>query len=465
VKRAVNVELQAFNSSLGSMKTRTFLILLTTCLSIRSQIAADGGEHGAASLRLSLGEVTRAVLENNPTIKEAENRWQAAKERIRQAVAWDDPRVSGESRVRRYVDVPPNAFMDQSVSVEQAIPLTGKNLSRGRAAAAEASSVFEEVRRAELDMVAKARSSYFQLANAYDQLEINSKNLVSLKQIADISRSRYEAGLESAANVLVAETDYGKLLETRRDLERNLSDAQSQLNTLMNRDAFAPLRVPLAEEISPGTLSVPNLRAIALAYRPEVQMARAKIETERAKLQLMRRAWIPDPALMVKGQRYNDAAEAVSEVDAGVSFTIPWVNPGKYSAGVREARANLAAAEHGFDREQKEALRVLRDQLQKVETAHHHLELFRDKLVPQAQQAFEATRLGYESGKATFLDWISAQRSLRDIEATAREHLSDYQVAVAELESIIGAQLYPLPDRQIETANGRSGDSAKQKGR
>src|SRR5438094_2157994 len=212
------------------MKTTTFLFLLTTSLSIRNQIAADGGEYGAASSRLSLGEVTRAVLENNPAIKEAENRWRAAQARIRQANAWDDPRVVGESRVRRYVDVPPNAFMDQTLAIEQLIPITGKNLARGRAAAAEALSIFEEVRRAQLDVIAKARATYFELANSYDQLEINSKNLTSLKQIADISRSRYEAGLESAANVLVAETDYSKLQEARRDLERNLSDAQSQLN-------------------------------------------------------------------------------------------------------------------------------------------------------------------------------------------------------------------------------------------
>jgi len=146
--------------------------------------------------------------------------------------------------------------------------------------------------------------------------------------------------------------------------------------------------------------------------------------------------------LMVKGQRYNDAAEAVSELDAGVSFTIPWVNPSKYSAGVREARASLAAVEQGLEREQKEALRLLRDQLAKVETFHHHVELFSDKLVPQAQQAFEATQLSYESGKATFLDWITAQRNLRDIEAMAREHLAHYQMAVAELEAVIGADIF-----------------------
>src|SRR5438874_8198695 len=311
------------------MKTTTFLVLLTTSLSIQSQIAADGGEHGAASSQFSLGEVTSAVLQNNPAIKEAENRWRAARERILQAKAWDDPRVAGEWLAHRYVDVPPNAFMDQTLAIEQLIPITGKNLVRGRAAAAEALSVFEEVRRVQLDVIAKARATYFQLANAYDQLEINSKNLISLRQIADISRSRYEAGLESAANVLIAETDYSKLQEIRTDLERNLSDAQSQLNTLMNRDAFAPLGPPAETTITVPELSAGKLRAIALAQRPEVQMARAKIDEEKSKLQLAQRAWIPDPALMVKGQRYNDAAEAVSEFDAGVSFTVRWVNPAK----------------------------------------------------------------------------------------------------------------------------------------
>ncbi len=422
-----------------------FYLALTSIL--RAEESGDAGSE-APRARISLREVTNVVLANNPAIKEAENRWRAAQERVRQANAWDDPRIAGDSRVRRYVDVPPNAFMDQSLAVEQRIPITGKNLVRGRAAAAEALSIFEEVRRAELDVIARARASFFRLANAYEQLEINSKNLVSLRQIADISRSKYETGVESAANVLVAETDYSKLLETRRDLERSLSDAESQLNTLMNRDAFAPIGAPVAVSINEANLSLSGLRAITLAQRPEVNMARAKIDNEKSKLQLARRAWIPDPALMVKGQRYNDTSQAVSELDAGVSFTVPWVNPGKYSAGVREARASVAAAEQGFDREQKEALRLLRDQLEKIETTHHHVDLFRDKLVPQARQAFEATRLSYESGKATFLDWISAQRNVRDIEATGREHLADYQVAVAELEAVIGAELYARPAQQ-----------------
>src|SRR5207248_3308273 len=181
------------------------------------------------------------------------------------------------------------------------------------------------------------------------------------------------------------------------------------------------------------------------------KMAEVRIDIEKSNLQLAQRAWIPDPSLTVKAQRYNDAAQTVSELDAGVSFTVPWVNFRKYGAAVREAQENLGAAEEALDRSQKDALRLLRDQLQKVETAHHHLELFRDKIIPQAQQAYEANRLNYESGKASFLDWITSQRTLRDLEAMGRQHLTDYQVAVAELESIVGAEFYPLPAEDIQS--------------
>jgi outer membrane protein TolC len=430
------------------MKTKTtYLLLFSLTVVLPWQIAeaGDGDVRGTEGGSLTLREVTSAALANNPSIKEALRKWNAAKTRIPQAAAWDDLRVSGESRVHRFVDVPPNAFTDQSASIEQPIPITGKNLVRGRAATAEAVSAYEQLRRQQLDVIAAARATFFRLANAHAQIEINQKNITSMRQIADISRTKFEAGTHSAADVLVAETEASKVLESERDLERQLSEEEAQLNALMNRDAFAPLGAP--SEVTPKMpeVSPTKLRPLLLAYRPEIKMAEARIDTEKSKLQLAQRAWIPDPSLTVKAQRYDDAAEAVSELDAGVSFTVPWVNFRKYGAAVREAQENLGAAEEALDRSQKDALRLLRDQLQKVETARHHLELFGDKIVPQAQQAYEANRLNYESGKASFLDWITSQRNLRDLEAMGRQHLTDYQVAVAELEAIVGAEFYPFP--------------------
>jgi outer membrane protein TolC len=93
---------------------------------------------------------------------------------------------------------------------------------------------------------------------------------------------------------------------------------------------------------------------------------------------------------------------------------------------------------------------LLRDALQKVHTAKHHVELFGEKLVPQARQAFEANQLSYETGKASFLEWIIAQRNLRELEAMGRQHIADYYAALAELEAVVGADLNLFPSTKAK---------------
>jgi outer membrane protein TolC len=427
------------------MKTLYRLLLYLALTSIiRAEDSGDAGIE-SESARVSLREVTSVVLANNPAIQQALRKWSAAKARVTQEAAWDDFKVSGSSRVARFVDVAPNAFADQMVSVEQVIPITGKNLLRARVAAADALGVFEQARREQLDVLAKTRASYFRLVNAHAQLELNRKNLVSLRQIAEVSRSRYEVGKANAADALAGEVEASKLLESEQDILRNISAEQSQLNVLMNRDAFAPLGQPEETTIRSLSPTMEHARALALANRPEIKIAQAKIDMEKSRLELSRRNWIPDPAVTVQAQRYNDSAQAASEVDAGISFTVPWVNPRKYSAAVREAKENLAAAQHAFERTNSESLGLLRDALEKVHTTKHHVDLFRDKLVPQARQAFEANQFSYETGKASFLEWITAQRNLRDLEAMGQQHVADYHTALAELEAVIGADLNLFP--------------------
>src|SRR5207302_6343858 len=226
------------------MKTfyRLLLYLALTSV-IRAEESGDAGTE-APRARISLREVTSVVLTNNPAIQQSLRKWDAARARVTQEAAWDDLRVGGSSRAARFVDVAPNAFTDQIASVEQIITITGKILVRARIAASEAVAAFEQARREQLDVLAKGRASYFRLINAYAQLELNRKNLVSLRQIAEVSRSRYEVGKANAAEPLAGEVEASKLLESEQDILRKISAEQSQLNVLMNRDAFAPLGQP-----------------------------------------------------------------------------------------------------------------------------------------------------------------------------------------------------------------------------
>src|SRR3984893_1194645 len=161
------------------MKTIYRLLFYLALTSIPRAAESASGGTDALPVGISLPEVTSVVLENNPAIQSALKKWSAAKARVTQEAAWDDLRVSGNSRAARFVDVAPNAFTDQMVSVEQVIPLTGKNLVRARIGAADAVAAFEQARREQLDVLAKTRAAYFRLVNAHAQLELNRKNLVS----------------------------------------------------------------------------------------------------------------------------------------------------------------------------------------------------------------------------------------------------------------------------------------------
>jgi cobalt-zinc-cadmium efflux system outer membrane protein len=388
---------------------------------------------------LLLPAVLHEVLIGNPSLKASRANWEAMKQRVPQARAWEDLRGGFDTVAGRFVDIPRNSFTDQKVMLEQTVPVTGKNRLRGEAAEAEAIAAYQDVKRRELDLTAKAKMAFYQLANANEQLRIIDSNLELLRQFTRTSRSKYEAGIKPQSDVLTAETDASKLEESRYDILRQISEAQSQLNVLMNRPAQAPVGKPASLGFPTMHFELDQLQALALTNRPEVLGAARKIEAAQARLEAARREWIPEPNLRVEASRYNDAGQAISEVMAGVSVNIPWLNRRKYKAAIEEANQMKASAEYELEAARNETLGLVRDALIKVETYHHHVELFRDRILTLARQNASATRLAYETDRTSFLNLIDAQRTLQEVEGMYWSHLTDFLTALAELQSVIGA--------------------------
>ncbi len=390
--------------------------------------------------RLTLEAVDRAVLQDNPSVKEAHAKWEAMKQRVPQARAWEDPKLSVSSRIARFVAVPPNGFTDQMLSVEQMIPLTGKNKSRSRIAAIEAMLMFEDVRRKEFDALAKARAAFHRLSVTYALLELNSADETSLRQTAESARAKFETGGTSQADLLVAENELVKIGEARQDLLQKISADETQLCVLMGRDPFRPLGQPADDKPDFHKPSIDRFRSLINSNRPEVRQAEAGLSLAKEKLNLANKEKYPDPSLSVQGQRYNAASQAVSEIGVGISVSIPLFNGKKYRAMENEAASGVEAAQSALAVAQLEALGMLRDQLKKIETARHHVELYRDSLLPTARQAVDAGRSTYETGKSGLMELITSQRSLRELQSMSQQHLGDYQAAVDELEAIVGSE-------------------------
>ncbi len=187
--------------------------------------------------------------------------------------------------------------------------------------------------------------------------------------------------------------------------------------------------------------------------RPEIRIAAQKIAAAHARQDVAKRAWIPDPELRVEARQFNGSGARIQEYDTGIFFNFPWFNRRKYKAGIEEAKKNRESAEYELAALENETRGLMRGQLKRIETMHHHLVLFRDNIVPLARQNVTATRLGYETDKTGFLELIVAQRGLQEAESLAQQHLTSYLSALADLEALVGTGLnsqtnFLLPEKK-----------------
>ena len=400
-----------------------FFALLLANMSLRGQ-------------SLSEREVVREALAANPTLKAAVAKWSAIKERVPQAKAWEDPMVGVD--FERMGTTRFNTYSDAEWMASQSLPITGKNLSRGRAAEAEARAAYEQVRRLRLEITAKAKVAYYRLANAHAQLVINQQNHELFERVLALGNAKLSVGKSAQGDVLATETDIQRLEIERESLAQALSDQQTALNVLMNRSPGSPLRQPAPLAFRSMRADPAQLETRLLAQRPEIAAAEQRLKAEEARLQLAHREWIPDPQVRVEARHFRESGDTFTEYDTGIFFSIPWVNPRKYSAGVREAREMVEAMRREIEGERTSALGMLRDQLRKITTARRQYELSRDKLVPLARKTTETLRINYEADTATFIEVLTVQRMLREAEAAASMQLTDYLAALAELEAIVG---------------------------
>jgi outer membrane protein TolC len=406
---------------------RRFLLLTLLTLTVNPWIRAE--EPG------SRDAILRTALRDNETIKAARAKLAAMEMRVPQEKAWEDLMTGLE--LQRAGTTRLDKVTDAEFMLLQALPVSGKNLSRGRAAMAEALSTYEELRRAELDLVSRVQGAYYRLAGGYGQLAITQRNQGLLKDFSEISRKKYEVGTATQSDVLLAETELAKLSENVAMIQRDISDQQTQLNVLMNRPADAPLAQPEPLQFQPSRLGTGEAQALAAKLRPEVLMAARQTQASKARLQLAHRQWIPDPQLQIKARQFS-GMPGIQEYDTGIVVSIPWTNPRKYSAGVTEAADTLSGSLHQYEAVRTEVVGLVRDQLKKIDTFASNYRLFHDQIMPTAALSVKSTRAGYETDKNTILELLTAQRTLQDIESSSLNQLIEHQAAIAELDAIVG---------------------------
>lgn len=392
--------------------------------------------------RLERSELVTAVLERNPSVTAARRAWEAAQSRVPQAESLMDPMAM--------VDVGPLSIGTEArfgfrASVGQEIPYPGTLRTRGERAgalAAAGGAGLEAVRR---DLALEASLLYDDYALVHEALAINREHQRLVADFKRIASARYAAGLAAQQDPLSAEVEEAHLRHREIVLETRARVLAARLNALLHRPPSAPLPPPEPleapdtpeAEAPPSSIEGPaaELTERALAYRPELAAARARVRAREAAVELARLEGRPDFRPTTSYNSMWGTTEHRWMVGVGVSLPI-WRR--RVEAGVAEAEAELAAARARVVRLEDAVAAEVETAVAELAETGHIVALYTSRLLPAAGDQVESARAGFETGQNSFLALIEAEKNLRSVELGYQEVLADYHRRLAGLAHALG---------------------------
>ena len=392
----------------------------------------------------SLTQVVDEALRKNPEIDGAKKKADAIRARAKQATYLEDPELNLEAwgvplnQPSRYRSANPLI-----VGVRQKLPFFGKLGLKGEIAGQDVRMAEEELRAKEQEIVAKVKSAYADYFMASKGVEIYRELLELLGHTSATAEGLYQVGRAPQQDIIKALLERTELLNKLTWAERDLSISRARLNTLMSRSPDALLAQPGEPAITPVDFRSSDLERIAVTQRPELRSLQSSITRSDKAVELAERnRKFPD--FMVGLQYWFTPDQSTKHMYApmltlSIPFS-PWTKD-KHDYEIEEALAERQAARANLAAMKNMALFEIRDMSTKAEAAMRSISIYRDGLLPQAEQSFQAAVAAYQTGGVNFMTLLDAQRTIRDVRMGYYKSLVDYEQSRADLERAVGKEL------------------------
>lgn len=387
-----------------------------------------------------LEELTREALEKNPAIKRAWWRVQALRARVPQARSHPDPVVSagwmGNITPFSTQTRDPSSF--RSISAMQEIPFPGKLRLRGQVADREAEAAWWDYENTRRRVVAEVKAAYYDYFYYQKATEITLKDKDLLEKLTRIAEVRYKVGQGIQQDVLKARVELSLLLQRLTVLEQQEKTARVRLNTLLFRHPEASLPPAAPFEQADFTYTLESLYDRARKNDPELKREERMIERSQYAVNLARKDYAPDLRV---GYMYQQRPLMPDMHGFTFGINIPIFYKTKQREGVIEATEELIGARRGLDNRQTNLYFEVKEQYLAAKASGELARLFSQAIVPQSSLALESSMSAYEVGKVDFLTLLENFITVLDYEVNYYRELTNYQMALARLEPLVGIEL------------------------
>lgn len=383
---------------------------------------------------ITLADLLGVAESENPDLASARSEVGVAAGRAWQASLYPNPRLDVSVEDVSWRD----GFSGAKTTVGATQPII---LGDRRKAAMRAASAEQAARLAEVD--ARRRALFGEVASLHAALlAIREQESLyrELRRLADetlgAAQSRFEARAAPETDVIRPRVELYRIDAALGRLAQERRVAARRLSLLIGDVEIDVSRLDGAVPMAPPSLDAARLEAETRVGHPSLLAADREIEAAEARLARVKAENVPDLDVRVAAGYRGDSDDGIVEFGAGMSVPL-WDQ--RQGAALSARFSVMRARQHRASIE-IDLLGRLAEAIGAYEGARTQLGTLRERIVPDAQRAFELTSEGYRAGRGSFLDLLDAQRTFTEARVTLSELAAAATAARARVIQIVGPE-------------------------
>jgi outer membrane protein, heavy metal efflux system len=419
-----------------------FISALFLSCTLFSVLPAQGAENPPTE---NLDQLIGTALSDNPELKASAARWEMFKSRVKQAGSLEDPMLM--LKIQNGIVTDPLSFTRDSmtqkvIGITQQIPYFGKRALREEVAARQAEALHFAHEERSLELTRMVKEAYYQISSTDHELHILRKNVEVIDAFITLAQTKYSVGQGTQQDIFKAQLERSKLLDMQITLEQQRKSLAIGLNAVLYRPATAPVGSIPDFGIGGPLPDVKTLVAIAAQNRPALKGLRSQLLKGTSSYALAQKEYYPDFNISFEYMQRQPAmgGDGADMYSLGVTFNLP-VRKERREAMLAESSSEIVMSAEELNATMNSISSSIADLLAQMERRSKLVDLYKNGIIPQAEQSLESATIGYRVNKVDFLTLLDNRATLFNYEHEYYDSLADYMIKKAQLEALIGQSL------------------------
>lgn len=302
-------------------------------------------------------------------------------------------------------------------------------------------------------LIGDVASAYFNLLSLDEQLEITQRTTATREKFVELTRARHDRGVVSGLDVATAEAQLATAQGNVPELQRQIAQAEDQLNFLLGGGANAIRRQTEAQPTAP--IPPPGLPSALLERRPDIRQAEQALVAANARIGVAKAALFPTLSLTGAVGSASSALDGLLTGPAqtfsiGGNLLLPILDAQRNLFVVDLADARKREAILQYQKTIQGALRDVSDALV-ARQKYAEFELTQRAQVAALRRADDIALARYRAGFSSYFDVINADRDLFNAELTLSASARNTRIAAVQLYRALGGG-WQLPEPEPAAA-------------